>query len=125
MKIINLAHHKGFTLIEVLLALVILAIALTALLKVTGQIINNTNRIKEKSMKHWVAMQAVAAIQLNTVPVSSNQATTKSTRMFGQTWYWRAQLFPTPVKTMQQINITVSKNPTGPFTDLLVAYRHA
>lgn len=115
---------KGFTLIEVLLALVILAISLTALLKVTGQNINNTNRIKEKSIKHWVAMQAVASIQLKTVPVTLNQTTTQATKMLGQTWYWRAQLSPTPVKTMQQINITVSKNQTGPFTDLLVAYRH-
>ncbi|MDP3704488.1 MAG: GspI family T2SS minor pseudopilin variant LspI [Legionellaceae bacterium] len=116
---------KGFTLIEVLLALVILAIALTALLKITGQIINNTNRIKEKSIKHWIAMQAVASIQLESVPISSNQATTKATNMLGQTWYWRAQLSPTAVKTMQKISITVSKSQTGPFTDLLVAYRHA
>lgn len=40
--------NKGFTLIEVLLALAVVAIALTALLKATSQDVANTQRIKEK-----------------------------------------------------------------------------
>lgn len=115
---------KGFTLIEVLLALAILAIALTALLKATAETIHNTNRIKEKSIQHWVEMQAIASVQLNITPLKLNQSTTQYTEMLGQPWYWRAQLTPTPIKTMQQINVTVSQHKTGPFTDLLVAFKH-
>ena len=64
----NKAH--GFTLIEVLLALSVIAIALTALLKATAQNIQNTHRIKEKTISHWIAMQGVSMIQLDLVQIN-------------------------------------------------------
>lgn len=42
------SNESGFTLIEVLLALSIIAIALTALLKAISQNVETTRRIKEK-----------------------------------------------------------------------------
>lgn len=115
--------HKGFTLIEVLLALAVIAIALTALIKATAQTVATTTRIKEKSISHWVAMQGVSSIQLGLLTVPANQEITQVTNMLGQRWYWRAKLLSTPIKHMQQINITVSKHQSGPFGDLLIAYR--
>ena len=115
--------QSGFTLIEVLIALAIIAIALTALFKATAQDIATTQRIKEKSISHWVAMQGVAAIQLGLLPITLNQEVTQVTTMLGQRWYWRAKLSPTPIETMQQITITVSPEQNRPFTDPLIAYR--
>jgi len=116
-------NEKGFTLIEVLLALSVIAIALTALIKATAQTVSTTSRIKEKSISHWVAMQGVSTIQLGLLTVPPNQEITQVTRMLGQRWYWRAKLLPTPIKHLQQINITVSKKQSGPFGDLLIAFR--
>lgn len=115
---------RGFTLIEVLLALVIVAIALTALLKASSQNINNTARLQEKNISHWVAMQGVAMVQLGLIQPRLNLENTQKTVLLGQTWYWRVKLLPTSVKKMQQINIMVSRQPTGPFRDLLIAYRY-
>lgn len=116
-------NFKGFTLIEVLLALTIIAIALTALIKSTAQTVASTTRLKEKSISHWIAMQGVTSIQLGLLKIPATQEITQVTTMLGQRWYWRAQLKSTPVKHMQQINITVSKHQSGPFGDLLVAFR--
>lgn len=115
---------NGFTLIEVLLALAVIAIALTALLKATAQNVAHTQRIKEKSISHWVAMQGVAAIQLGLITPHLNQEATEVTNMLGQRWYWRAELTTTPIQSMQKISITVSKTQTGPFTDQLIAFRY-
>ena len=115
--------RKGFTLIEVLLALAVIAIALTALIKATAQTVATTSRVKEKSISHWVAMQGVSLIQLGLLTVPANQEITHVTNMLGQRWYWRAKLISTPVKHMQQIHITVSRHQSGPFGDLLGAYR--
>lgn len=115
---------SGFTLIEVLLALAIIAIALTALLKATAQNIENTHRIKEKTISHWIAMQGVAMIQLKLIHVNQSQEATQSTTMLGEQWYWRAKISSTPIKKMQQITISVSPKQSGPFREELIAFRY-
>ena len=116
-------RKSGFTLIEVLLALAVIAIALTALLKATSQVVKNTARIKDKSISHWVAMQGVTAIQLGLIPVNVNQEITETTNMLGQQWYWRALLTATTIQHTQKITITVSNKASGPFIDPLIAFR--
>lgn len=117
-------NNAGFTLIEVLLALIIIAIGLTALLKSSAQNIANTQRIKEKTISHWVAMQGVSMIQLGLLPVKMNQDMSQVTKMFGQKWYWRAYVAKTSMKSVQRISIKVSKNQNGPFNESLVAFRY-
>ncbi len=116
--------NKGFTLIEVLLALAIIAIALTALLKATAQNIENTQRLKEKTIGHWVAMQGVAMIQLGLIQVHAGQDATQKTRMLNQQWYWRAKISPTALKNTEQITISLSLTQNGPFSEELIAYRY-
>lgn len=115
----------GFTLIEVLIALTIIAIALTALLKSTAQTVSSTQRLKEKSISHWVAMQGVSMIQLGLVAVKTNEEMTQVTNMLNQRWYWRVKITTTPIKSVEKITITVSKNQGGPFTSPLIAFRYA
>lgn len=110
---------------EVLLALSVIAIALTALLKATSQNVTNTERIKEKTLSHWVARQGITLIQTGLLTLPARQETTQSTTLLGETWYWRAKTVSTPIKSMEQIVITVSKNQAGPFKDPLVAFRFA
>ncbi|KTD59200.1 GspI family T2SS minor pseudopilin variant LspI [Legionella shakespearei] len=117
-------QSSGFTLIEVLLALAIIAIALTALLKATAQNIENTHRLKEKNVSHWIAIQGATMIQLGLVHVNHSQESTQATTMLGQQWYWRAKLSATPVKKMQQITISVSPQQSGPFREELIAFRY-
>lgn len=115
----------GFTLIEVLLALTVIAISLTALLKATAQNIENTHRIKEKSISHWIAMQGVSMIQLNLVQVNQSQESTQATTLLGEKWYWRAKISSTPIKAIQQITISISPIQSGPFREELTAFRYS
>ncbi|MDP1601680.1 MAG: GspI family T2SS minor pseudopilin variant LspI [Legionella sp.] len=117
--------HAGFTLIEVLLALAIIAISLTALMKSTAQNVSNTHRIKEKTISHWIAMQGVAMIQAGLLPIKVNQEVTQVTTMFGERWYWRVNIIKTPMKSVEQLTIKVSNNQAGPFSDPLIAFRYA
>jgi general secretion pathway protein I len=115
---------SGFTLIEVLLALLVLSIGLTCLLTSNAQSIRFTNRLKEKTFAHQIAMSTLTAIQLNHIALPLNQETTRVTHQFGSTWYWRAHISPTPLRTMQQISISISTRKTGPFTNRLIGYRY-
>lgn len=116
-------NNHGFTLLEVLLALAIIAIALTALLKATAQNVVNTERIKDKTISHWVALQGITMIQLGLLPIVENREITQVTTMLGQRWYWRAQVSASPIKSVQQIIIKVSKNQSGPFENPVLAFR--
>jgi general secretion pathway protein I len=68
--------NKGFTLIEVLVALAIFAISVTALTGTFQSNINNAARLKDKTMATWVAQNKLvelkAAYDLNrSVPATS------------------------------------------------------
>ncbi|MFJ1267832.1 GspI family T2SS minor pseudopilin variant LspI [Legionella lytica] len=115
---------SGFTLIEVLLALTIIAVALTALLKAIAQNVEHTQRIKEKTVSHWVAMQGVAMVQLGLLQISQSQETTQDTTMLGEHWFWRAKTSTTPIKSIQLITISVSTEQAGPFREELQAFRY-
>lgn len=114
----------GFTLIEVLIALAIIAIALTALLKALAQNVENTHRIKQKTVSHWVAMQGVAMVQLGLLQITPSQETTQDTSMLGEHWFWRARVSATPQKSIQLITISVSADKAGPFREELHAFRY-
>lgn len=107
-----------------MLALAVIAIALTALLKATAQNIENTHRIKDKTIGHWIAVQGVSMIQLNLVQVSTNQESTQKTSMLNESWYWRAKVSTTPLKKVQKITISVSKTEAGPFREELEGFRY-
>lgn len=55
---------RGFTLVEVLVALAITAIALAAGLKAAGALTDNAQRLAEVTAAHWCADNALAALRL-------------------------------------------------------------
>jgi general secretion pathway protein I len=115
---------RGFTLIEVLLALSIIAIALTALLQATSHNIAHMDRIKDKTISHWVAMQGIAMLQLNLLQTANGQASTQTTTMLGKSWYWRAKTQATSLKKTQKITILIADKPQGPYREELTGYRY-
>lgn len=118
-------YNTGFTLIEVLLALAVIAIALAALLKSMAQSVDHTHRMKQKAVSHWVAMQGVAMVQLGLLNIIPNQETTQDTIMLGTHWYWRVKTQTTPLKNLQLITILVSTEKSGPYREEIQAFRYA
>lgn len=116
---------RGFTLIEVLIALSILAIALTALLKSMAQTVDSMHRIKQKTLNHWVAMQGIRMVQLGLLNINPSQETTQDTKMLGEHCFWRAQLSSTSQKNIQLISIYISNTKTGPFQLSLQGFKYS
>ncbi len=107
---------KGFTLIEVLIALVIIAIALFAILRSTEYDVKTTQYLQNKTLANWVAMNAMAKINLGlvTVPIQ-NQAET----LLKHTYLWSAATSASAIKGIQQVKVTVvAKGQTQPMITL-------
>jgi general secretion pathway protein I len=106
---------QGFTLIEVLIALAIISIALTALLLTTAETIKGTHRLRDKTLAHLVATQALTLVQEDLSPLKKNQEKTEEITLFGKQWFWHAKASPTHLSTVERIEITASPHENGPF----------
>lgn len=101
----------GFTLIEVIIALVILAIALLAVIKTTNASINNATRLRERLVSHWVALDTLAGVQLKMVPMPTGSNPTQGTAdLFQQTWHWSVARAGSSFGRFIPVIITVKKN---------------
>lgn len=79
---------SGFTLVEVLVALAILAIALAAVLRAMGQAINLTSDLRDRTEALWVAEDRVTEHQLarDWPALDTKEGTLE---FDGHQWHWR------------------------------------
>lgn len=101
-------NKAGFTLIEVLIALVILSIALTAIIKSTSQNIKDTLYVQKKTIALWVGNQVMNEILVGLRKPPFAKIKDK-TIMLNEEWAWEAFAKPTPNQHIQEINVDVSQ----------------
>lgn len=80
----------GFTLIEVLIALVIIAIAMTAVLHAMQQSIVGVSEIRSRFAAHFVVLNVVSSTQVGLIaPPGLNAKKSGSEKMFHTRYTWR------------------------------------
>lgn len=97
---------NGFTLIEVLVALAIIAISLGAILNTSGTQANQAAYLKQKTIAHWVAMNEITKLQIEQKLISTGE-TTGSTEMANHEWFWARMVTKTEDKNSQQVEFRV------------------
>lgn len=109
----NKQLSPGFTLIEILVALTIIAIALGALIKASGNHTSSASYLKNKTLAHWVAMNELGLLQAEKKwPDLGTEK--KHTEMADHEWFWSREVLelPDPVtgepsKQARQVVFTV------------------
>jgi general secretion pathway protein I len=99
--------NNGFTLIEVLIALAILSIALTAIIRSTTQNIKDNSYLYNKTIATWVGTEVVNEARVNVLKLREGDEIEKETTMLGQNWPWLAELAATPNVHIKKITVTV------------------
>ena len=99
------ARPGGFTLIEVMVALTILAVAFSAGYRALGQSTNNADLLKRRALAQWVAQNQLAMMQLNPVSAASGIG---EQRQAGIDFVWQATLAPTPNPAFRKVDIAVA-----------------
>lgn len=98
--------HRGFTLLEVLVALAILAIAMAAVSRTASSSIRNADALRIRVIADWVAQNRLANHQaINDWPSPGIQ--TGSEDQAGQTYPWQEEVISTPNPTMRRIVVSV------------------
>ena len=81
-------QSRGFTLLEVLVALAVIAIPLLAVMESVTTNVSNAAYLRDRTFAHWVAMNQVTEQQLSPQWPAPGQ-TEDQVLMSGRTWYWK------------------------------------
>ncbi|MHB1567271.1 MAG: type II secretion system minor pseudopilin GspI [Acidiferrobacter sp.] len=99
-------NARGFTLLEVLVALFILAIALAAIMRNLSDAITTTGALRHRTMALWVADNRLAHIEtVSKWPALGRRTTTA--REDHRRFIVDTDVVTTPVSTLRRINIRV------------------
>lgn len=99
-------YKRGFTLFEVLIALGIIAIALTALAGFFNQANKNNNHLRDTTIGNWVASDILNRYRIYNNWPRSNLAN-GSYQQAGQQWDWQLSLIATSADNIFRARLTV------------------
>lgn len=102
-------YGSGFTLLEVLVAIAMLAIALPALINAVGANIRSAAHLKERTLAQWVAMNRIAELRASRVwPGEGKSSGTDSMANFD--WYWEIKVSNTGEEDMRRLDVSVKRD---------------
>lgn len=96
----------GFTLIEVLVALAIVAIGMAAVMEALTSSTDTAMYLQDKTFADWVALNRMETVRLSgAVPTTGTSNDTVD--YAGRKWEWRQKVTNTSIKGMVQIEVDV------------------
>ncbi len=118
--------ETGLTLIEVLIAMAILSIALTAVIKSTSQNIKNTLYLQNRTIGTWIAEDIINNIRVGVIKVPAEpDKLSQETTVLGENWSYEATLTTTPNPHIKEIKVTVYLLPDNKSLAHLSSYLYA
>jgi len=113
----------GFTLLEVLIALAVLAIALGAIINAATQSIANTAYLRDQTLASWVALNQVNERLLDPEPWPEEGSRDGSAELANRAWRWQVRFAKTDDPDLRRIEVTVRATENGPVLSTLTAFK--
>jgi general secretion pathway protein I len=104
---LNPPHRaRGFTLVEVLVALMIVALGLTALMVAVNGTARTSGFLRDKTLAQWIALNRLSEVRLNVVKFGQNTDTGELD--FGnRKWHYDTRYFDTSIASMKRVVVRV------------------
>jgi len=97
---------RGFTLIEVLAALVIVALGMLGVIQAVTQTARNGTYLREKTLAHWIAMNVITERRLLAAPPDVAESS-DDVEFAGQRWRWTMKVTQTEVESLRRMDVSV------------------
>ena len=98
--------NKGFTLLEVMIALFIVAVALGGVIKVMGNAASNSSRLTSRTFAQWVALNQITKLRINKEWPKFGEAKGEE-EMAHQKWKWVQKAVKTEDENIKRIEVSV------------------
>jgi general secretion pathway protein I len=97
---------RGFTLIEVLAALVIVALGMLGVIEAVTQSARNGTYLREKTLAHWIAMNVITEARLQAEPPAVAERSDE-VEFAGERWRWTMVVTQTEVQSLRRMDVSV------------------
>ncbi len=102
----NLKFSSAFTLIEIMVALTIIAITLGVIIENTTVTTKNTQYLRDKSIAQWIAMNQISLYRAKRQ--WSNVSNKKGhTTMANRDWLWKMKIAKTDEPDLRRLTVDV------------------
>jgi len=105
----NSAAKNGFTLIEVMVALAVIALGLAAVIKTVTSTTSNTIYLRDKTFAYWVAQNQLAELEVQENSPAKG-FTDGEEKLAGLTWYWTRKVDATEDPDTNRVEVSVRKD---------------
>lgn len=99
-------HRRGFTLLEVLVALLLLSLALIALVRLAGLEARAQAQLRQGTLAQWVAANVLAETRLRQGFPALGRSNGEA-EMGGQRWRWSLQVSATETPRIRRLEVEV------------------
>jgi general secretion pathway protein I len=100
-------YASGFTLLEVLIALLVIALALLALMRTTAVQVHSLADLRERTLAGWLAQDVLAETRLAN-PLPNPGHSNGQRRFAGRDWRWEVQVQSTAVPSIRRLDVSVA-----------------
>jgi len=97
---------RGFTLVEVLVALMVVAMGLAALMVAVSGTARTSGYLRDKTLAQWMALNRISEVRLNLIKFGQN-ADTGEISFANRTWHYDTRYFDTSIPTMKRVVVRV------------------
>lgn len=97
---------RGFTLVEVLVALMIVAMGLAAMMVAVSGAARTSGYLRDKTLAQWIALNRLSEVRLNVNKFGQNTDTGELS-FAGRTWHYDTRYFDTSIASMKRVVVRV------------------
>ncbi len=98
--------QQGFTLIEVLAALIIVSLGMLGVIEAVSQTASNGSYLRDKTLAHWIAMNQLTQTRLAQQAPKVDE-TSDEIEMGERRWRWTMKVAQTPLDSVRRIDVSV------------------